>query len=136
MYGDKRRISGIDYREHLESVHIVYNREPYEFIAEASNVRHRAVNTTQSFNSQMAYVQMAYRLPWNDHKWKPYYLFDFVNTPLTEPIYGVRDLVGSTAGVRWDISNFAAFKFEYRNRKRRMQDQRFQGFFAETAFTF
>ncbi|MEO5936529.1 MAG: hypothetical protein ABIP81_04885 [Terriglobales bacterium] len=136
VYGDKRRISGKDYREYVHSVHVVYNREPYEFIAEASNVRHREVNSVPTFNSQMAFVQLGYRLPFNDGKWKPYYLFDFVNTPSTEPIYGTRDLVGSTAGVRWDISNFAAFKFEYRNRKRRMQDPRFQGFFAQTAFTF
>jgi hypothetical protein len=45
-------------------------------------------------------------------------------------------LVGSTAGVRYDISDFAAFKWEYRHTKRGPTDPIVNGVFAQTSFTF
>jgi hypothetical protein len=42
---------------------------------------------------------------------------------------------GSTAGVRYDISSFAAFKLEYRNYWRRDLPS-FHGIFTQTSFTF
>lgn len=137
IYGDKRSGAGRPFRELISSAHLVWLRETPEVMAEVSNVRHVDFTTTnRSYNSQMFYVQLAYRLPWNERKWKPYYLFDYINTPSSEPLYGTRDLVGSTVGMRYDISDFAAFKAEYRNQKRRMQDHRFEGFFLQTSFTF
>jgi hypothetical protein len=48
---------------------------------------------------------------------------------------GVPGLAGSVAGVRYDITSFAAIKLEYRNQKR--PDQvRVNGIFAQTSFTF
>jgi hypothetical protein len=48
----------------------------------------------------------------------------------------VNDLTGSTVGVRYDITNFAAFKGEYRHTVRRATDPVVNGFFLQTCFTF
>ena len=77
--------------------------------------------TSQTFNTTNYYVQLAYRLPWQENKWKPYYRFEYIHRPDIEPVWDytgtatVADLVGSLVGVRYDITNYAAFKGEYRN---------------------
>jgi len=100
-------------------------------------VTHRPVFTGVVSHSQASYVQTAYRLPWLDKKWKPYYRFEYIHVPQADALF--RNLVptfhSSTAGVRYDISNFAAFKVEYRNYVRRGLPSIY-GFFAQTSFTF
>jgi hypothetical protein len=48
---------------------------------------------------------------------------------------GTRNLAGSVAGLRYDISSFAAIKLEYRN-QRRPGLPRINGGFVQTSFTF
>jgi hypothetical protein len=48
----------------------------------------------------------------------------------------VADLVGSLVGVRYDITNYAAFKGEYRNFRQGAGEPRVNGAFFQTAFTF
>ena len=48
----------------------------------------------------------------------------------------VVDLVGSLVGVRYDITNYAAFKGEYRNFRQGAGKPRVGGAFFQTAFTF
>ena len=80
---------------------------------------------------------MAYRLPWLENKWKPYYRFEYIHKPESEPVLSdVSDLVGSTFGVRYDITNYAAFKGEYRNTRHGINEPRVNGVFLQTAFTF
>jgi hypothetical protein len=68
--------------------------------------------------------------------WKSYYRFEYIHIPRTDPILGaVPSLAGSVAGARYDISNFAAIKFEYRNQRRPGQ-ARVNGAFIQTSFTF
>ena len=47
-------------------------------------------------------------------RWKPYYRYEYIHTPLADAIFrGLNpNLSGSTVGVRLDISSYAAFKFE------------------------
>jgi hypothetical protein len=89
-----------------------------------------------SSNSQALYVQTAYRLPTRLKQWKPYYRFEYTHIPLSDAIFkAVPSFNGSTAGVRYDISSFAAFKFEYRKYAvRKLPD--INGVFAQTSFTF
>ena len=51
------------FRELITSAHIVYTKETPEFLAEFAHVRHRNAFTQTEFNSDAAYVQVAYRLP-------------------------------------------------------------------------
>jgi len=137
IYRDKLTpTSGPQFRELIESAHVVWSKEHPELISEFANVSHREILTNQLFNSQAFYVQLAYRLPWQQSKWKPYYRFEYIHRPKTEPVLNVLDLSGSTVGVRYDLTNYAAFKWEYRNSRHGVNEPRVNGVFAQTAFTF
>jgi hypothetical protein len=99
-------------------------------------VHHELETTGQTFNSQAFYVQVAYRLPWDEKKWKPYFRFEHIHIPMGEPVLDFPDTVESTLGVRYDITEFAAFKAEYRNFERGTNQPRFNGVFLQTSFTF
>jgi hypothetical protein len=136
VYRDKITLVGRDFREWITSAHLVWTKETPEFLAEFANVNHRAVLTDLSTNSQAFYVQLAYRLPWFERTLKPYYRFEYTHTPLSEQVFMNQDLVGSILGVRYDISNYAAFKAEYRSSNRGIAEPRVNGLFLQTAFTF
>ncbi len=142
LYSDKLSpLTGPTSRELTTSGHIVWTKEHPEFLAEFANVRHRKIATNAPFNSQAFYVQLAYRLPWQDKRWKPYYRFEHIHVPAGEPVFHLPDnvvsnLVGSTVGLRYDISEYAAFKGEYRNTRRQAGEPRINGVFLQTCFTF
>jgi hypothetical protein len=136
-------------QELISSAHIVWLHERPEFLAEFANVRHFIPQIGQAFNSQAYYIQAAYRLPWFNKKWKPYYRFEHIHVPMGDPIFccftttilqtvvpGFPSLAESTAGVRFDITDFAAFKGEYRNFQLGANQPWFNGAFFQTAFTF
>ena len=80
---------------------------------------------------------MLFRSPWLQKLWKPYYRFEYIHVPKSDPIFTpvVPSFHASTFGVRYDITTFAAFKFEYRSYVRRGAPN-FYGFFGQTSFTF
>ena len=129
--------TGLAAREWIQSAHLVWQKETPEFIAEFANVQHAPIFGGVASNSQAFYLQTAYRLPGELKAWKPYYRFEQIHVPRSDAIF--RSLVptfsGSTAGVRYDVSTFAAFKVEYRNYWRRDLPS-FHGFFTQTSFTF
>jgi hypothetical protein len=146
-YGDLITTSPLgsipQFRELITSAHIVWTRETPEFLAEFAHVRHRNTLTQNEFNSSAAYVQVAYRLPGEARKWKPYYRFEWSNISpsdllfaVSDPTVAVRALTGSTVGVRYDITSLAAFKGEYRHTSRTVTDPIVNGFFFQTSFTF
>ena len=125
-----------NFREWISGAHIVYTKESPEFLAEFANVNHRNILTNFITNSQAYYVQVAYRLPWLEKSLKPYYRFEHTHMPLSEQVLTNQDLVQSILGVRYDITNYASFKSEYRNTKRFPGDPRVNGAFFQTDFTF
>ncbi len=130
-------IAGPIAREWIQSGHIIWQKETPEFIAEFANVNHRAVNSSFNSNSQAFYVQTAYRLPGSLRTLKPYYRFEYIHVPRADAIF--RNVVpvfhSSTAGLRYDITSFAAFKLEYRDYTRRDLPS-IHGIFTQTSFTF
>jgi hypothetical protein len=128
---------GKNFEEWITSADIVWTKEKPEFLAEYANVHHRDVVTANTWDSQAFYVQLAYRLPWQQSKWKPYYRYEYIHKPEDDPtLLNVLDLSGSTLGVRYDITNYAAFKGEYRNSRHGVNEPRVNGAFFQTAFTF
>jgi TolA-binding protein len=134
--------SGLNFNEWIASAHVVYTKEKPEILAEYANVHHQDLLTNQTFNTTGYYVQLAYRFPWQESKWKPYYRFEYIHRPAFEPVWDVEgiasvtDLVGSLVGVRYDITSYAAFKGEYRGFRQGMGEPRVNGAFLQTAFTF
>lgn len=128
---------GQNFDETIASAHLVWTKEHPEFLSEFADIHHRDVLTGRTFNSQAFYIQLAYRFPWQENKWKPYYRFEYIHKPESDPLFSVvSDLVGSTVGVRYDITNYAAFKGEYRSSRVGMGEPRSDAAFFQTAFTF
>src|SRR5438445_5053003 len=109
---------GNEFREWISATHIVWTKENPEFLAEFANVNHKNILTNAITNNQAYYVQVGYRLPWLEKTLKPYYRFEHTHTPLSEQLFTNQDLVQSIVGMRYDITNYASFKGEYRNFKR------------------
>ncbi len=128
--------AGMAFHEWIQSAHVVWNKENPELIAEFANVTHQQAGGSLTSNSQAWYVQTGYRLPWLERLWKPYYRFEYIHIPGSDKLFkAVPSLAGSTVGVRYDISSFAALKFEWRN-LRRPGEPWVNGAFAQTSFTF
>ena len=88
FYRDKiTRTDGRDFREWVASGHIVWQREDPELILEFANVNHREVGFSETFNTQTFYIQAAYRLPWFEQLWKPYYRFDYTDVPAADLVF-------------------------------------------------
>jgi hypothetical protein len=134
--------AGLNFDEWIASAHVVWTKQHPEFLAEVANVHHRDPATLQTYNTAAYYVQAAYRFPWQENKWKPYYRFEYIHRPELEPVWDVSgtpsvlDLVGSTVGLRYDITNYAAFKGEYRRSRQAVGEPAVNGAFFQTAFTF
>ena len=128
--------AGNEFREWISAAHIVWTKETPEFLAEFANVNHRNILTNAITNNQAYYAQIAYRLPWLERTLKPYYRFEHTHTPLSEQVFTNLNLVQSIVGMRYDITNYASFKGEYRNFKRLPTDPRVNGAFFQTDFTF
>lgn len=137
VYRDKITLAdGRNFREWISAAHVVWTKENPEFLAEFANVHHREVLTNLVSNSEAFYVQLGYRLPWFEKTLKPYYRFEYIHMPLSEQVFANQDLVGSTLGLRYDITNYAAFKSEYRSTQRQQGQARVNGLFIQTSFTF
>ena len=137
VYRDKITLpTGSAFREWITGAHVAWTKESPEFLAEIANVNHRNILTDRVTNNTAFYVQVGYRLPWFEKSLKPYYRFEHTHTPLSEQVFTNQDLVGSIVGLRYDITNYAAFKSEYRNSKRQPTLPRVNGLFLQTDFTF
>jgi hypothetical protein len=122
------------FREIISSAYVALSRETPEIIAEFANVNHRDPAGGATFNSRAFYVQAAYRPP-SLPQWKPYYRFERLFGVDGEPVFGNVDQTISTAGVRYELTDVAAIKLEYRNR-RESSAPRSNGAFVQVAFVF
>jgi len=142
VYNDEITLStatpdGEAFREWITSGHLIWTGETPEFFAEFANVHHRSLTTNRTFDNQGGYVQFAYRLPFDARKWKPYYRYDYLQVPANEPtLPGFTNVRKSTLGIRYDISDFAAFKAEYRNGRGNPLPESSNAVAVQTAFTF
>ncbi len=138
MYLDRISTPGQpEFNERILAAHAVWQHEDPEVIAEVAQVRHDEVGGGLAASSLAYYAQAAYRLPWFNRLWKPYFRFEHIAIDPTDPVFvGVPNLDGSTFGVRYDISTYAAIKAEGRIRSRAPDVPHTNGFFLQVAFTF
>jgi len=129
---------GAHFGEWIAAGHVVWTGESPEFLAEFANVHHRSDLTGSTFDSQGGYAQIAYRLPIWEKRWKPYFRYDYIQVPSNDPTFflNVTNVRGFTLGTRYDISDFAAFKAEYRNGRATLGTDRLNSVVVQTAFTF
>ncbi len=108
-----------NHREMITAAHVAWTRERPEVIAEYANIDHRDLLTNRTSNSHAYYVQVAYRLPWWDEKYKPYARYENIKTDLLDPVYTstMFSRKGYLLGVRWDFAELLAIKGEYRRQR-------------------
>jgi hypothetical protein len=126
-----------EYSERILAGHAVWLREDPELIAEIADVRHEALSGTIKASNLAYYVQAAYRLPSLNRVLKPYYRFEHIDVAKDDPVFvGIPNLDGSTVGIRYDVSTYAAIKTEGRFRQRASDAERRNGWFLQICFTF
>ena len=138
VYVDRVTAAGKpEYDERILAGHAVWRREDPELIAEIAQVRHDEVGGAFSGTNTAYYVQTAYRLPGAARLWKPYYRFEHIAIDSADPVFvGIPNLDGSTFGVRFDASTYAAIKTEGRIRSRVPDQPNTNGWFVQICFTF
>jgi len=138
VYGDRITLANAhEFSEQIVAGHVVWQKEDPEVIAEVAAVRHVPVGETAATWSHAYYVQVAYRLPQFNRLWKPYGRVEHVGTDdADEAFASVQKLDGVTLGVRYDASELAALKGEYRTWTRGSGSVRNHGGFFQVCFTF
>jgi len=110
--------------------HAVYQNRRYEVLNEAVVVRHERGGRV--FYTPGLYTQFSRRFG----DLRPYARYQYVNVPADDPIYpdvGRRN--GPSLGVRYDVSDYAAFKAQYDRTQRRSQSP-IDELLLQLAFTF
>jgi hypothetical protein len=118
--------------EWIVSGHAVYQKPNYELLSEAILMRHSPSNGTPTVNAVGFYTQ-ASRL---FGKYRPYFRYEYVNMPDRDLIFpDVHRLNGPIFGLRYNWTEFAAFKIQYGRSMRRLQPS-FNTLTLQTSFAF
>ena len=110
--------------------YVVYQNARYELLNELVLVRH--VLRGRLFQTPGFYSQVARRFG----NAKPYFRYQYINVPSDDPIYfdvGRRN--GPSVGLRYDLTDFAAFKAQYNYTQRRRLSS-VNDLILQLAFTF
>jgi hypothetical protein len=133
VYRDRLTPSGrADVSQTIMAAHAVFRNSNYEWLNEALLLRHAPAGGPRVFNSSAFYTQMAKRF---GQLW-PFFRYEYTNVPDDDPIYptiGRRN--GPTAGLRYDLTEFAAFKVQYDHMQRR-RGKSLNELLLQLAFTF
>ena len=118
--------------ETIGAAHVVYTNPTFELLNEAIIVRHALNGTRRTFNTSGFYSQVSRKFD----KARPYFRYQYVNAADGEPILGdVGRRNGPSVGLRYDVSEFAAFKAQYDRTGRRGLEP-FNGLTLQLAFAF
>ncbi|HKX32018.1 MAG TPA: hypothetical protein VJ302_30300 [Blastocatellia bacterium] len=115
------------------AAHAVYQTPSFEFLNEGVLVRHAISGTNQTINTPAFYTQISQRFL---NRWRPYLRYQYINVPDRDPILNdIGRRHGPSLGIRYDLGEFAALKFQYDRTAVRAQRAR-DAFQLQFAFTF
>jgi hypothetical protein len=91
--------------------YVVYNGRLFQWLNEGLLVREAPHGTSRTYNTPGFYTQLSRRF----NVWTPYFRYQYVNAPLNGPIFytNVGLQHGPSVGIRYDISEFVAWKLQY-----------------------
>lgn len=135
VYHDLVPDAGSGVRELISSAYVALTSEEPEIIAEFADVRHHDPATQLVYHSKGGYVQFAYRFP-KAPKWKPYVRVDKISADAGEPVFGEVDSRIASSGIRFELSDQAALKAEYRWTRRLGDSRGVNALYLQAAFTF
>ena len=138
LYGDRVTLaSKEEFDEQIITAHAVWQKETPEVVFEYAAVRHENRQNGVVAWTPAFYIQVAHRLKVNNALWKPYFRFEHIDVNKTDVMFAnVQSLDSTTLGVRYDASQFAAIKGEYRTWTRGENTVRNHGGFFQLCFTF
>jgi hypothetical protein len=115
----------------ITSAYAVLVGSKWEFLNEAVLLTNKEDGVAAPFRTPLMYTQLARSFG----KYKPYFRYQYVNSPGNDPINVYTDRYqGPSVGVRWDFSDFAAFKLQYNRLDQRMATS--NSINAQMGFTF
>jgi hypothetical protein len=116
--------------ETIFSGHAIYQSAGLEVLNEVVVLRH-SVAGGRLFYIPAFYSQLSKRFG----KFRPYFRYEYMNVPRGEPLFGDIGLLhGPIGGIRYDFSDFAAYKVEYFRDFTRSGD--WNGLTTQVSFTF
>ena len=101
-------------------VHVVYQTPSFEFLNEGVLIRHTPAGSGPTINTPAFYTQVSRRFL---NRVRPYLRYEYINVPARDPLnseVGRRN--GPAFGVRYDLGEFAAFKWQYERIAQRTQN--------------
>jgi len=111
--------------------HVIYQAHGLEFMNEVLVMR-QAVEGGRVFHIPAFYSQISKQFG----KYRPYFRYEYLNVPNAEPLFGDAGLRhGPLGGIRYDFTEFAAFKLEY-DRTMRRQLSTINQIQSQVSFTF
>ncbi|MFZ9889312.1 MAG: hypothetical protein ACO3JL_17605, partial [Myxococcota bacterium] len=116
--------------------HVAWTGEEPEFIAEVVAVNHEEQNGGSALlrTSYGGYGQVAWRLPWMDHAWKPYGRFDWIQLDKGDlALDRAESQLLGTLGLRFDPVLWLSFKVDGAVRRIREQEPELLGAFQMEA---
>jgi hypothetical protein len=138
VYRDRVRLTAPrSAEETIASAFAVWTKETPEILAEYAFARHTTDGASADFDNHAWYVQVAWRLPWVGGRFKPYGRWERLDIAAADPVFvpSVGDLREYTAGVRAELSDYAAWKGEYR-RQETPDAKDSNAFFTQISFAF
>ncbi len=124
--------SGLNIVQNIFSAHAIYEGPRFEFLNEVVVLRHTVDSLRRDFTIPAFYSQIS--KPFG--KVRPYLRYEYINVPRDAPFFadvGLRH--GPIAGIRYDFSEFAAYKIEYFRILQR-ELPAINGFRTQVSFTF
>jgi hypothetical protein len=117
----------------VASAHAVYVTPRFEFLNEAFLIQHKISETGQIFSTPAFYSLISHQF---GSKWRPYFRYQYVNASPVEPLFlDVSLRHGPSAGLRYELNDYVAFKAQIDHTIRRGQSS-FNDLQAQMAFRF
>ncbi len=133
MYRDRLYPDAITpVRQTLGSAYVAFNNSSWEFLGEGVLLRNASGFDHRVYNTPMMYSQVSRRVG----AYRPYVRYQYVNSSMGDPVNAFKGVyAGPSFGVRYDVSDYAAIKFQY-NRVNQTGIRSLNGLETQIAFTF
>lgn len=118
VYVDRISVAGVEFADELiTSAHVVWNRGRIDAAAEFINVSHEAIGSSASQGSPSYYLHFGYQLAGAAQALQPYLRYENMDIDEADSVFSglVSDYEAFVAGLRFDFSDLAALKAEYRS---------------------
>ena len=118
--------------ESIIAGHAVYQASGVEWLNEVVYVRNATADGGPVFDTVGFYTQASKQFG----AWRPYLRYQYVNAPEDDPVFpGVGLQHGPSVGLRFDVADSAALKFQY-DRTERRNLAGYNSFAVQVSFTF